>query len=92
MFCFHRLVYKWYWVLYQVSYVTGIIGYFMMFLTFMGFGAREIKEGEDPVTPGLVYWGLTFLCYGIYFGYDHFATTLRIFKQNRNLPANPSTS
>jgi RING finger protein 121 len=51
-----------------VSYVTGIIGYFMMFLTFMGFGAREVKEGEDPVTPGLVYWGLTFLSYGIYFG------------------------
>ncbi|KAG0321134.1 hypothetical protein BG000_003354 [Podila horticola] len=63
-----KLVYKWFWVVYQVSYVTGIIGYFMMFLTFMGFGAREVKEGEDPVTPGLVYWGLTFLSYGIYFG------------------------
>lgn len=61
-------MYKWYWVIYQISYVTGIIGYGMMFLTFMGFGVTPPKEGEEPKTSFLVTWGLTFLTYGIYFG------------------------
>jgi len=64
----YRVVYKWYWVIYQISYVTGIIGYGMMFLTFMGFGVPDQKEGEDPTSSGLVSWGLTFLSYGVYFG------------------------
>ncbi|KAF8927633.1 hypothetical protein BGZ47_001999 [Haplosporangium gracile] len=63
-----KVVYKWYWVIYQISYVTGIIGYVMMFLTFMGFGVTPPKEGEEPKTSFLVTWGLTFLIYGIYFG------------------------
>jgi RING finger protein 121 len=63
-----RIVYKWFWVVYQVSYVIGIIGYLMMFLTFMGFGLPDPKEGGDPSNSGLISWGLTLLSYGIYFG------------------------
>ncbi|ORZ27835.1 hypothetical protein BCR41DRAFT_346075 [Lobosporangium transversale] len=62
-----KIVYKWFWIIYQISYVIGIIGYVMMFLTFMGFGAPD-PEGEDPASSGLITWGLTFLSYGIYFG------------------------
>ncbi|KAF9923516.1 hypothetical protein FBU30_006438 [Linnemannia zychae] len=63
-----KVVYKWFWVIYQISYVTGIIGYGMMFLTFMGFGVTPPQEGEEAKASFLVTWGLTFLVYGIYFG------------------------
>ncbi|KAF9428013.1 hypothetical protein BGZ94_003617 [Podila epigama] len=63
-----KLVYKWFWIVYQASYVTGIMGYMMLFLTFMGFGVPEPVEGHSPPTPPLASWGLTFLSYGIYFG------------------------
>ncbi|KAG0254326.1 hypothetical protein DFQ27_006917 [Actinomortierella ambigua] len=59
-----KIVYKWFWVVYQASYITGIIGYFMLFFTFMGFGAPS----EDDNTKGLAYWGVTLLSYGVYYG------------------------
>lgn len=65
-----KIVYKWFWVVYQISYVVGIIGYIMMFLTFMGFGVPDpnANDGEGAASSSLITWGLTFLSYGIYFG------------------------
>ncbi|KAF9577127.1 hypothetical protein BGW38_007863, partial [Lunasporangiospora selenospora] len=63
-----KLVYRWYWLIYQISYVVGIIGYCCMFLIFMGFGVPEQTEGEPPKSSPFISWGLTFLSYGVYFG------------------------
>ncbi|ORX54977.1 hypothetical protein DM01DRAFT_319030 [Hesseltinella vesiculosa] len=57
-----RMVYKWYTVLYNVSFLVGLIGYIIMIFVFFGFAA--IFGGG----PGLMQAGLLFLSYGLYFG------------------------
>ncbi|KAG0229912.1 hypothetical protein BGW41_002842 [Actinomortierella wolfii] len=59
-----KIVYKWFWLVYQASYITGIIGYFMLFFVFMGFG----QPSQDGEAKGLAYWGVVLLSYGVYYG------------------------
>ncbi|KAF5308283.1 hypothetical protein FQR65_LT06276 [Abscondita terminalis] len=58
-----RLVYKWFLLLYKMSYILGIIGYFIMMATFFGI---NIIFNAKPTT-----WmdcGLLFIFYGLYYG------------------------
>ncbi|CAG8457405.1 16588_t:CDS:2 [Acaulospora morrowiae] len=57
-----RLVYKWYSVVYKVSYAVGITGYSIIMLTFFGI-IQLIYTG-----PEVTEFGLLLLCYGLYFG------------------------
>ncbi|SAM02094.1 hypothetical protein [Absidia glauca] len=57
-----RMVYKWYTVLYNASFVVGLIGYCMMVFVFFGFAAIF------GAGPGLMEAGILFLSYGLYFG------------------------
>lgn len=59
----HRLVYKWFYFIYKLSYGLGIVGYIIMMLTFVGF---NLVFNQPPTV-----WmdiGLMFLYYGVYYG------------------------
>lgn len=58
-----RLVYKWFYFIYKLSYVLGIIGYMIMMLTFLGF--NYIFNQQPHIWMDV---GLTFVYYGLYFG------------------------
>ena len=58
-----RLVYKWFLLIYKISYVVGIFGYFTMMATFLGF---NLIFGVKPST-----WmdlGLLSMFYALYYG------------------------
>lgn len=58
-----RLVYKWFYFIYKLSYALGIIGYIIMMLTFVGF---NFIFNQPPTV-----WmdvGFMFVYYGLYFG------------------------
>lgn len=58
-----RLVYKWFLLLYKLSYVLGIIGYVIMMATFFGL---NLVFNATPSS-----WmdcGILFLFYGLYYG------------------------
>ena len=58
-----RLVYKWFLLLYKVSYFIGILGYIIMMATFMGF---YLFFGVKPHV-----WmdiGLLMMFYALYYG------------------------
>lgn len=57
-----RIVYKWFTVLYNVSFVVGLIGYCIVLFVF--FGISELFSIE----PGFIQVGILFLSYGLYFG------------------------
>ncbi|KAI9301067.1 hypothetical protein BJ944DRAFT_12097 [Cunninghamella echinulata] len=57
-----RMVYKWYSVLYNASFLVGFIGYLMMIFVFFGFAAL-FNAGA-----GIMEAGILFLSYGLYFG------------------------
>ncbi|KAI8977579.1 hypothetical protein BDF20DRAFT_906525 [Mycotypha africana] len=57
-----RLVYKWYYVVYNVSFVVGLIGYIIILFVF--FGLAELFNAYS----GLIEFGVLLLCYGLYFG------------------------
>lgn len=57
-----RMVYKWYTVVYNVSFVVGLIGYLIILAVFFGIAALF---GLDP---GFMQVGIIFLSYGLYFG------------------------
>lgn len=62
-FAHFRLVYKWFYFIYKLSYALGIIGYIIMMLTFVGF---NFIFGQPPNV-----WmdiGFMFIYYGVYFG------------------------
>lgn len=64
-FClwYFRLVYKWFYFIYKLSYGLGIIGYIVMMLTFVGF---NLLFNQQPTV-----WmdvGFMFIFYGLYFG------------------------
>lgn len=62
-FAHFRLVYKWFYFIYKLSYALGIIGYIIMMLTFVGF---NLIFGQPPNV-----WmdiGFMFIYYGVYFG------------------------
>ena len=58
-----RLVYKWFLLLYKVSYFIGILGYIIMMATFMGF---YLFFGVKPHV-----WmdiGIVMMFYALYYG------------------------
>ncbi|CAO3647107.1 unnamed protein product [Cunninghamella echinulata] len=57
-----RMVYKWYSVLYNASFLVGFVGYLMMIFVFFGFAAL-FNAGA-----GIMEAGILFLSYGLYFG------------------------
>ena len=59
----HRIVYRWFLLIYQVSYVLGIVGYLILLLVFTGVGLLL------PVTPDVILeFGVTLVFYGVYYG------------------------
>lgn len=59
----YRLVYKWFLLLYKLSYVLGIIGYIIMMCAFFGLNLvfnAKINTWMDC--------GLLFVFYGLYYG------------------------
>ena len=59
----HRLVYKWFLLLYKVSYGLGIIGYTIMMATFLGFNLMFHVKPHIWMDVGIM-----FLFYGLYYG------------------------
>ncbi|KAI7868926.1 hypothetical protein BDF14DRAFT_1880635 [Spinellus fusiger] len=57
-----RMVYKWYTVLHNVSFVVGLTGYLMIMAVFFGIAAL-FSTG-----PGVMQTGILLLSYGLYFG------------------------
>ena len=57
-----RMVYKWYYVLYNVSFVVGLMGYILMLFVF--FGLSELFG----FSAGMIQVGVLLLSYGLYFG------------------------
>ncbi|KAG0174418.1 hypothetical protein DFQ30_004492 [Apophysomyces sp. BC1015] len=57
-----RMVYKWYTVVYNASFVVGLVGYCIILFVFFGIAAI-FSAG-----PGLMQAGILFLSYGLYFG------------------------
>ncbi|XP_014599505.1 PREDICTED: RING finger protein 121 isoform X3 [Polistes canadensis] len=58
-----RLVYKWFYFVYKLSYVLGLIGYVIMLATF--FGLNIVFDAKPAVW---IDYGVLFLFYGLYFG------------------------
>ncbi|XP_012286177.1 RING finger protein 121 isoform X2 [Orussus abietinus] len=58
-----RLVYKWFYFIYKLSYTLGLIGYCIMIATFFG-----LNLVFDVKTPVWMDCGLLFVFYGLYFG------------------------
>lgn len=60
---FSRLVYRWFLLIYQITYALGIIGYLILILMFTGIGLLI------PVTPDTVMeLGVVLIFYGVYYG------------------------
>ena len=58
-----RLVYRWFLFIYQVTYVTGIVGYVILLLIFTGIGLLL------PLHPDTIMeLGVTLIFYGVYYG------------------------
>ncbi|CAI4222282.1 unnamed protein product [Auanema sp. JU1783] len=58
-----RLVYKWFLFLHKLSYVLGIVGYFVMMFTLLGFALVF-----NLSTNGCMDTGILLLFYGLYYG------------------------
>lgn len=57
-----RMVYKWFTVLYNVSFVVGLIGYLIILGVFFGIAAMF------GIGPEFIQVGILLLSYGLYFG------------------------
>lgn len=62
-FLFYRLVYKWFYFIYRLSYVLGIIGYCIAMATFVGLNL--VFDVKPQVWMDCC---LLLLYYGLYFG------------------------
>lgn len=58
-----RLVYKWFYLLYKLSYVLGVIGYVIMMATF--FGLNLIFDAKPSTWMDVA---VLFVFYGLYYG------------------------
>ena len=58
-----RLVYRWFLLVYQITYALGIIGYTILLLLFTGLGL-VFPGGPDVV----MELGVILIFYGVYFG------------------------
>lgn len=58
-----RLVYRWFLIIYQLSYSVGLIGYIIIMLTLFGFNVLILVKPQTAMDAG-------FLClfYGLYYG------------------------
>jgi RING finger protein 121/175 len=57
-----RIVYKWFTVVYNVSFVVGMTGYCVAMLTFFGISTLFVSEESA------LQFGILCLSYGLYFG------------------------
>lgn len=60
---FFRLVYKWFLLLHKLSYVLGIVGYFVILFTLMGFNMIFGAKASAWMDAGIML-----LFYGLYYG------------------------
>ncbi|KAL2080403.1 hypothetical protein ACEWY4_024196 [Coilia grayii] len=58
-----RLVYKWFLLLYKISYTTGIVGYIVIMFTLFGLNLLFRIKPEDAMD-----FGVSLLFYGLYYG------------------------
>uniref|UniRef100_A0A8C5MFK4 E3 ubiquitin ligase Rnf121 n=1 Tax=Leptobrachium leishanense TaxID=445787 RepID=A0A8C5MFK4_9ANUR len=58
-----RLVYKWFLLLYKMSYATGIVGYVAVMFTLFGLNLLLRIKPEDAMD-----FGISLLFYGLYYG------------------------
>ncbi|KAG7223257.1 hypothetical protein INR49_015613 [Caranx melampygus] len=58
-----RLVYKWFLLLYKISYATGIVGYTVVMFTLFGINLIFRIKPEDAMD-----FGVSLLFYGLYYG------------------------
>lgn len=58
-----RLVYKWFYFIYKLSYALGIVGYIIMMMTF--FGLNFVFNQAPHIWMDC---GLMFVFYGLYYG------------------------
>ncbi|XP_066444497.1 E3 ubiquitin ligase RNF121 isoform X2 [Eleutherodactylus coqui] len=58
-----RLVYKWFLLLYKMSYATGIVGYIAVMFTLFGLNLLFRIKPEDAMD-----FGISLLFYGLYYG------------------------
>lgn len=57
-----RMVYKWFTVVYNVSFVVGLVGYAIILVAFFGI-AELFNAGSE-----FIQIGILMLSYGLYFG------------------------
>ncbi|KAK4515762.1 uncharacterized protein ATC70_010715 [Mucor velutinosus] len=57
-----RMVYKWFTVVYNVSFVVGLVGYIIILIAFFGI-AELFNAGSEFIQTGILM-----LSYGLYFG------------------------
>lgn len=62
-FFFGRLVYKWFLVIYKISYFLGIVGYLSVMFTLLGLNLILLIKPQVSMD-----FGLLLLFYGLYFG------------------------
>lgn len=62
-FFFDRLVYKWFLVIYKISYFLGIVGYLSVMFTLLGLNLILLIKPQVSMD-----FGLLLLFYGLYFG------------------------
>uniref|UniRef100_H3ANP1 Ring finger protein 121 n=1 Tax=Latimeria chalumnae TaxID=7897 RepID=H3ANP1_LATCH len=82
-----RLVYKWFLLIYKISYATGIVGYIAVMLTLFGLNLLFRIKPEDAMD-----FGVSLLFYGLYFGVlgrdfaemcaDYMAATIGMYKNS----------
>ncbi|OWK18043.1 RNF121, partial [Cervus elaphus hippelaphus] len=58
-----RLVYKWFLLVYKISYATGIAGYMAVMFTLFGLNLLFKIKPEDAMD-----FGISLLFYGLYYG------------------------
>jgi len=57
------LVYRWFLIVYQVTYALGIIGYLILLLLFTGLGLLLPFSPDD-----IMEFAVVLIFYGVYFG------------------------
>ena len=60
---YFRWVYKWFLVIYKISYGAGILGYFVIMLTMLGVNILFLIKPQTSMD-----FGLLVMFYGLYFG------------------------
>ena len=60
---FFRWVYKWFLLIYKISYGAGILGYFVIMLTMLGVNILFLIKPQTSMD-----FGLLVMFYGLYFG------------------------